>query len=305
MADSRKTRLLFVVVMSCLFASSLACGRREAAQSNPTARLAAGAILGEQVLAKSPHASAGLPQLRTEREQILLSRKGYVLSYAPSRRGLNWAAWRLQASDLGMTERQNNFAIDAELSDFLASRGESAVRSTEYIGSCYDRGHQVPSGDRTLTVDANRATFKMSNMMPQTPYLNRVLWQRLESYSRDLVQDGRDLLIIAGGVFRRRPGAIGPEHDIQVPDSFFKIIVDLGPKLKAEKVLVAVLIPNVDAHGFQPVDLPDGPCPDDEKAIASAQFHGAVAEQWQDYETSVATIEALSGLNLGFLAELD
>ncbi len=41
--------------------------------------------------------------------------------------------------------------------------------NNNYRGTGYDRGHFVPSGDRTNTPEQNTATFMLTNIIPQTP----------------------------------------------------------------------------------------------------------------------------------------
>ncbi|WP_445243799.1 DNA/RNA non-specific endonuclease [Microcoleus sp. MON1_C5] len=53
------------------------------------------------------------------------------------------------------------------------------VRPSNNKGSGYNRGHIAPSADHTRNAANNRATFLMSNMMPQMPKLNRPVWRNL------------------------------------------------------------------------------------------------------------------------------
>ena len=60
-----------------------------------------------------------------------------------------------------------------------------------------DRGHIAPSADRTRNEGDSSSTFLMTNMMPQVPELNRGVWGGLEEYCRELVQQGKELYIVA------------------------------------------------------------------------------------------------------------
>ena len=44
--------------------------------------------------------------------EVLISRNEYVISYNRSTRMLNWAAWKLEAADIGHVGRSNNFIPD-------------------------------------------------------------------------------------------------------------------------------------------------------------------------------------------------
>ena len=91
-------------------------------------------------------------------------------------------------------------------------------------GSGYDRGHLTPSGDRTSNQTDNSATFVMSNMMPQSPANNREIWRELEEYSRDLVSQGKELYIVAGGEGKDKAIA---NNKVIVPKYTWKVILVL------------------------------------------------------------------------------
>ena len=62
-------------------------------------------------------------------------------------------------------------------------------------------------------------------MMPQVPEVNRGVWGDLEEYCRELVQQGKELYIIAGPVGRN--GSIGRKEKIAVPAKNWKVIAVL------------------------------------------------------------------------------
>jgi endonuclease G len=80
-----------------------------------------------------------------------------------------------------------------------------------------------PSGDRTAWAAANSLTFYLSNMVPQAANNNQGPWEKLESYSRTLAGQGKELFIISGGT--GSVGTIGA--GVVVPDSTFKVIAVL------------------------------------------------------------------------------
>ena len=258
-------------------------------------------VLGNEPLEHNPNALVGLPRLRTAAEEVFISRSSYLLSFAPARRGLHWAAWRLRGDDLGVASRQNNYELDSDLEAYLGPRGGHAVGTDEYKGTCYDRGHQVPSADRTRTVDENRLTFKMSNMMPQTAYLNRVLWEHLESYERTLVRAGKKLIIFSGGLNDIQLAPIGPNHDISVPSAYFKVIAELADGHEPQ-VVVAVIMPNVTSGGIRGDDDREGLCADaQEKDLAGKA--GSDAEDWRRYVTTLEEVERRAGMTWPFLRD--
>ncbi len=126
----------------------------------------------------------------------LVVKKGYVMSYNGVEGRANWVGWTLKASDVGPIERSNRFREDNN----LPSRFKR-VDDDDYAHSGYDRGHLCNSEDRTASEYLNEETFLMSNIIPQTPTLNRGPFKFLEAYCRKLaVKKGKQLLIYSGGI---------------------------------------------------------------------------------------------------------
>lgn len=233
----------------------------------------------------------------TYASEIILSRDQYVISYNKDRRAPNWVAWKLEVDQMGRSGRSNNFMMDSELENYLSqtSANKHAVDPTEYRGSCFDRGHQVPSADRTDSSVNNQATFLMSNMIPQTAYLNRVIWEHLEAYSRDLVlRQGKKLYIFAGPIYDQDLGSIGPQSDIPVPSKDFKVIFILNSNqtmndINADTPKIAVIMPNVLQDGSSPSTNDQGNC-------ETLRTNSTDKKDWMRYITTVGEIERLSGL---------
>jgi endonuclease G len=180
----------------------------------------------------------------TNSSNYLSLRLQFALSYNKAKGGPNWVSWHVEAGDLGMA-RRGNFRPDASLPSSWQ------IRPNDYTGSGYDRGHQCPSGDRTSSRADNDATFNMSNMLPQTADLNERVWEKLESYSRNLVHGGKELYIIAGGY-----GTKGTIHaKVNIPAHCWKVIVVLPEgnddlhRISASTRVIAVDMPNEQGIG--------------------------------------------------------
>lgn len=201
----------------------------------------------------------------------LLVNNFYVTAYNRDKATANWAAWRVTKADKGDIDRVDSFRPDDRL-----PAGWTRVRPADYTNSGYDRGHLCPSADRNGSPDAMAATFLMTNMIPQTPDLNRGPWERLESYLRTLVTRGSDLYIVAG-VYGDK-GKI--KNKITIPTNTWKIAVAIpaGADISAANAdtrVIAVDMPNV-------------------KSIKNAD--------WQTYRTTVSDIENKTGC--GFFTNL-
>lgn len=187
-----------------------------------------------------------------------------------------WVSWHIGPGDLGSTPRQDDFRADDNLPTSWYH-----VSDQSYSGSGFDRGHQCPSNDRTLTVAANSSTFLMTNMIPQAPNINQGAWQKLEDSCHDLVQfKGKEVFIICGSYGSGGIGSGGAlsslDNDrVAVPSNLWKIVVvlpngsnDLSRIIAGTRV-IAVDMPNDNTIGQ--------------------------ATDWKTYRVSVHTLETRTG----------
>ena len=172
---------------------------------------------------------------------FLLEKQGYTVSYNNNTLCPNWVAWHLTTDDLGESTSSDKFISDKSL-----PQKWYAVKKNDYQFPAYgfDRGHVCPSADRTSSNEMNQETFLMTNMIPQSPDCNRIVWKDLESYERELVMQGNELYIFAGGYGTGGIGnrgyfekiIINPKNDndenkkytLNVPEFCWKIILVLS-----------------------------------------------------------------------------
>ncbi|RYG54860.1 MAG: DNA/RNA non-specific endonuclease [Chitinophagaceae bacterium] len=208
------------------------------------------------------HLIAGIPDKssadQNNKNHFTISKAGYTLSYNNSTGVANWVAWHLSPDWKGNAPRCNCFESDSEIPS-----GFFRARSSDYIGTGFDRGHMCPSEDRDRTARDNQATFLMTNILPQAPGLNQGAWKDLEEYCRELIGTNKELYIIAGGMGKGGTGLKGAAETIAggkitVPAFFWKIIVVLeqgekdSQRINGETRVIAVLIPNVNDAGKKP-----------------------------------------------------
>lgn len=210
-------------------------------------------------------------------DNYLLDQRYYVESYSTSRSTPNWVSWHLDATTItGAAKRMDNFAA------FSGLPAEAfAVQSTSYQNSGFDRGHNVPSGDRTSSTDANSATFLMTNMIPQAPQNNQGPWEQLESYLRTKVLEGNEVYVImgsygSGGVGNSGSATTIAGGKITVPSNVWKVAViipageaDLN-RVSSTTRVIAVNTPNINS----------------------------VDKDWKRHRVSVRDIEKATGYNL-------
>lgn len=256
-------------------------------------------VIGKVSLDQNVNLPHYIPENLKQVSEVFISRDEYVISFNPGKRLMNWAAWKLEASDIGHAGRTNNFAQDPDLQGYLSKLNQQAVTPADYKGTCFDRGHQVPSADRDTSVAVNDISFLMSNMIPQTAFLNRVAWEHLEQYARDLVnRDNKKLFIFAGPIFDENFGAIGPNKDIPVPSKDFKIIFVLDKNqtfkdINSTTKVIAVVMPNLLKNGKKPLDNTQELCA--ESVALNIPASASSATDWMQFQMPLSDVEKLAG----------
>lgn len=179
------------------------------------------------------------------RTNYLLARSQYALSFNDSTHQANWACWSYSTSDIGAdVARTDAFAADTDL-----PIGYLRI-SSDTFGGDWDRGHVCPSEDRVFSIDDNKMTFRMSNMMPQASANNRGPWSNFEAYCRSMASDGSEVLIMAGP--SEFTGAT-ISNGMAIPGSVWKIAVKVpnaastataASRVSTSCRVIAIIIPN-------------------------------------------------------------
>lgn len=200
----------------------------------------------------------------------------YSLSYSRDRGIPNWVSWHLFSGDLGNTSRQDDFRPDVTLPP-----GWYQVAPAAYSGGGFDRGHNIPSGDRTVSVTANSSTFLMTNMIPQAPSFNQGPWAIMEDSLRRLVTAGNELYIVMGSYGSGGTGNNG-----------FTTTIDAGRiTVPANVWKVALVLPNGNGDSSRVSTA---------TRIIAVNFGNSNLStgNWKSYRVSVDAIEAATGLDL-------
>jgi endonuclease G, mitochondrial len=205
----------------------------------------------------------------------LMTRPQHSLSYNDSKGTANWVSWHLSSAWKGGTPRSPSFKPDSRLPS-----GWTRVATSWYTNGGFDRGHLCPSDDRDGSAEDNKATFLMTNIVPQAPRNNQETWKHLEDYARTLIGAGKELYIIAGptgmGGSGSRGGTTNTIHsgDVTVPAYVWKVIVVLPvgsddvSRVTTSTRVIAVMMPNRQSVNSRP---------------------------WGDYRVDVDSIEAATG----------
>ncbi len=262
-------------------------------------------VVGEINLTGNRNVAGGLPKMLPNaiamNADVYLSREQFVVSFDSKAKLPAWTAWQLVKADLGHVSRQNNFRGDEILNTFFeVTEGSSGVMPDHYRNTCFDKGHQSPAADRSNSQEDNDATFFMSNMAPQTAFLNRGIWKDLEEYGRAIVEsNGYKLQSFAGGILRDGREGIGPNREIKVPTDFYKVIaVYDNEHAKIPFGYIAVIMPNLTADGLDPLANRESNCLEQEKGFNSIRL----PQRWQSYVVTISDIEYRAGVSFPQLA---
>lgn len=175
-------------------------------------------------IATAPTTKLAINQLvtHTTNDSLVYNTDGsYTLQYSPHYRSAIWVAYKLTKRDIqGKAGRNSSFRPDSTLS----ARGFRVASNSDYRNSGYDKGHLLPSADRQSSLQANRATFLLSNCSPQLPKLNRGTWKSLEESIRTLTRSHDTIYIVTGAKLHSGLPRIG-KNRITVPELFFKAVV--------------------------------------------------------------------------------
>ena len=226
------------------------------------------------------HLAFGTPTDADESNDLILTKPQYVLSYNASRGGPNWVSWNLNGTQFGAAPRCDCFSADPTLPSSVYR-----VVDFDYRNGGYDRGHMVQSESRTTTLTENSSTFLLTNILPQAAENNQGPWSQLENTLNDMVRTGgKEIYVIAGGIFAPTPPTLKNEGKVAVPDYTWKIAVILQAgqgladvRSAADLQVIAVRMPNLVG------------------VTGPASATGIRNVPWETYKTSVDAIEAQTG----------
>lgn len=151
----------------------------------------------------------------------LKTARNYSLCFDKRLRVAHWVAYPLHAAYIGSGDRTNAWAADPK----IPQQYQAALWLGSYNGP-YDRGHQLPSADRTSVAEMNKQTFYASNMTPQRSQLNQKMWAALESKVRSYICSDT-LYVVTGCCFDSGYASTSDKagNDCPIPTSYFKVLL--------------------------------------------------------------------------------
>ena len=177
--------------------------------------------------------SNGAPEsIRTN--TLYLCKQNYAVNYRVDTKTAEYVVEHPTISSIkGQAKRQDNFHPDTS----LPKQYQSTM--SDYDKSGYDRGHLVPAGDSTTNNSIMSESFALSNMVPQNPSNNRIIWNHLETNIRNLVLLNHDIYVSSGTYYKPTYKTVGV-NKVGVPDFLWKVVYD-----KTTNKVIAFLIPNI------------------------------------------------------------
>lgn len=261
---------LYPAVLASLAALLAACAPDGAAPTAPATPDAPRFYTYPSAIYRS-HVEFGTPYDGNASNDLILAKRTYTSSHNCAEGGPNWVSYNLNKTHYGDAARSTSFYSDASLPGTCYH-----VVTSDYTNSGYSRGHMARSEERTWSVDDNKQTFLMTNILPQYQDLNGGPWYKFEQYLQDLAQtQNKEVFVIAGGTGNR--GTLNGAGKVVIPTYTYKIAVVMpyGQGLAnvtstSSLQVIAVDMPNVT---------------------------GISARPWTDYKTTVDQLETFSGYN--------
>lgn len=210
-------------------------------------------------------------------DDYILRRTEYTSSWNRNRGIPNWVSYNLEATHFGAQDRCDCFTFDPLLpAEFPRYTTADYTDAGAFAGYGIDRGHLARSFDRTSGSLDNARTFYFTNIIPQAATVNQGPWALFENYLGAFAQSGdREVYIIDGATGSK--GTLKNEGKITIPTHVWKVAV----VLPRNQSLADVNNRNT-AQVFAVIMRND---PD-------------VGGGWEQYQTTVDAVEALSGYDV-------
>lgn len=185
----------------------------------------------------------GYPSKAAGAATVLLCRRAYVVDYSFAMKDPLYSAEHLTAAAVSGHEPRKPFIEDQSIP------AESRAFIKDYVHSGYDKGHMSPAGDFHDDTIEMQESFLLSNMVPQAPANNRVVWRMIENFVRKEAVARGDVYIITGPIFTSPIQTIGADK-VSVPSFTYKIVIDV----KNNEGISFIVPNNSSVAGHKPIE---------------------------------------------------
>jgi endonuclease G len=109
-----------------------------------------------------------------------------------------------------------------------------------------------PSGDRTFSIDFNKPTFYMTNIVPQNGVNNQGIWNTFESYIRNRVLSNNEEVYVISGIINIKSFLYSQRSNVAIgiPEYLFKIVLFLPfgeddlMRITENTEVISIIVPN-------------------------------------------------------------
>lgn len=150
----------------------------------------------------------------------ILDRGEFKIGWSDTLRHPVWCAYHVTRDARYENAKRPGFTKDRSLSRTPAPG--------DYTKSGYDRGHMVPNYAIVTRYgeEAQKLTFCMSNIAPQTPALNRGVWREFEHRIADLwTARYGEIWVVVGCISATSNRETIGGSDIDVPTAYYQIVI--------------------------------------------------------------------------------
>ena len=151
--------------------------------------------------------------------------RNYAFYWDYAYRLSRWVAYPLCGVYMGSSGRSEAWGYDPLLPAAKQQNLSSGYKRGD--NGWYDRGHQLPSADRTASEDLNATTFYSTNITPQKNDLNAGVWATLEERVRAWARSSDTLYVVTGCVPEGATHYVYDRSDVKImaPTAYFKAVL--------------------------------------------------------------------------------
>ncbi len=211
----------------------------------------------------------------------VLKNTGYIAGFSEKYAIPMWSVYSVQRPfKYKNAERPQRFEQDR--------RVLNCPKHSDYSSSGYDRGHLSPNYAVGVCFGktAQIETFLLTNIVPQTPQLNRKVWRDIEIFlARDATYNFEKLIIVAGVLLPEKPHYI--RNKVAIPGACYMAV--LAKDKKGGYKCIAFVVPqNPESENFwsyaKSVDYVE--------AVSKTDFFSALPDEIEDKIESVLDVQA-------------
>ena len=173
--------------------------------------------------------------------------RNYSLLYDTNLKMAYWVAYPIYEGCVGSFQRQDDWIEDPELDGSLQANFNKAG---DMFKRGYNRGHQIPSKDRTGNGAMNATTFYYTNATPQKANMNGQIWAHLEDAVRRWNSSVDTVFVVTGAIAKESENDV-VKYEVEckngkvvVPKYYYKAV---ARELGSTFYTIAFKIPNDDA----------------------------------------------------------